>query len=62
MRAVAFYTFWYGTTERNLNGQPSPELLETVEVPLRSAVQEAVAIIDPSADNGTCHLFYVYDC
>jgi len=32
-------------------------LLETVEVPLRSAVQEAVAIIDPSTDNGSCHQF-----
>ena len=29
--------------------------LETVEVPLRSAVQEAVAIIDPSTDTGSCH-------
>ena len=31
--------------------------LETVEVPLRIAVQEAVAIIDPSTDNGSCHRF-----
>jgi len=30
-------------------------LLETAEVPLHSAVQEAVAIIDPSIDNGSCH-------
>jgi len=32
-------------------------LLETVEVPPRSAVREAVAIIDPSTDNGSCHRF-----
>jgi len=32
-------------------------LLETVEVPLRSAAQEAVAIIDPSTDNSSCHRF-----
>ena len=32
-------------------------LLETVEIPLRSAVQEAVAIIDSSTDNGSCNRF-----
>jgi len=32
-------------------------LLDTVQVLLRNAVQEAVAIIDPSTDNGSCHQF-----
>ena len=32
-------------------------LLATVEVPLRSAIQEAVTIIDPNTDNGSCHRF-----
>jgi len=32
-------------------------LLEMVEVPLRSTVQEAVAIIDPRTDNGSYHRF-----
>ena len=32
-------------------------LLETVDIPLRSAVHEAIAIIDHSTDNGSCHRF-----
>ena len=34
--------------------------LETVEVPLHNAVQEAVAIIDPSTDNGSCHRDFAF--
>ena len=32
-------------------------LLETVEVPLRTDVPDAVAMIDPSTDIGSCHRF-----